>query len=1147
MDRIRAGDSADDSVPCIVRTVGDVSEIKYDILTFELASAAGLTPAASSQMEKWAYELALQCLLYKSSEYGLDKADSNASQSHVSDSSGGQTGAGGNHVDTTLAAIQKLQKAFNLHPHAEAEVRSRTTCLTPQEFVLHVTELLHSQLELHKHEFKESDAFLNWKETQTQRLDEIGSKLSRQREDVVARVRVDVVEGRGFVTRKEVARRFGGLTGFLSNTATVDSSDPFIEIQVGNSPPVKTHVENNTTTPVWNQTYVFDLVLPEDGRDDTPLGELRLTLWHSVAGWPDVRVGTIRIPLPSLKQREYKDEWHAVRDPSDLCSLGEVKIRIAYAPLKFEFQPAPLSVGPLYRILFRKLICLDGIEYVAAPADDALGLIPTSEVTQEGAIFSLAPLTHFSLQSDSKELLDAFASIYCVPPSAVDIVTLEMLIYFGESKRHLDSILTIMKTYVWELFSLPKLQASVFSELKNTIATEFIERLITDCINCFDLGLLSSRDSQDASPVIKAFHSAVSVYRFLYPSSYLPRLQSSLKDRITSRYRKWKTSPSSTVHVRHFLAHQAAIPPRLEFSLQNLTELGVLALMCDRMAEEVDAYFFFLCDPLISDDMKILSRDVANTFAELLSIDLRRHFSYGAASTGTSLVLQQQLQLQHHIARPEAQQHAQEPHYRADAFDLCVRVADLCIQWRDLLPHIDDTLFIQTQIVPFVCTMASNWMESVGSQLFSWAASGPATAAAHTALFGALHAALEYQKPVFSALSIASALPNAFVQSTEATPAGNPISGSVSPASSSPPGHSVLATSPPRTTSTFFSGGANAPSSSFIRSTSKDKSQVVDTAVLLDRFSSLSRRVSAAVVERMFTEFEESCAPNSAAANPADTLLHSLASLDLATRECVSFNEELVDLATALGGVSPPPPMDVVHLEALSKAMEKFAETIVAGFETELKQQLSSASHPTAAAIVGALSKLLDDARACLALQTRRKLSSTLRKRITNLVLDVALREHSTEATPRDFRAFLLEILEPLRKCIAEKDDEVEGRSTSQPDSLSSSLPDAVSMSSSCADADADDDEMLNAVNTVLQCMLKPTQEIIDFYLTLESDSMREYLLKLLRIRAKDAVATEFVSKRRRSLDAKSKPGEVLDDLADAFKKQTDRVRNLFK
>jgi hypothetical protein len=552
LDKLSEQEDNEDCVPCIIRTVGDVSELKYDMLEIDIAANSGTTLPSNQQLERWAYELSLQCLLYKSSE--------NGAHSHEHDASGlSDAAAGTSHESlanaatavTTLESIQRLQKAFNLHPHAEAEVRSRTTCLTPQEFVLRVSELLHSQLELHKHEFKENDAFLNWKERQTQHLDDIGSKLSRQREDVVARVRVDIIEGRGFVTRKEVARRFGGLTGFLSNTATVDSSDPFVEIQLGNQPPVKTQIESNTTTPLWNQTYVFDVVaLPEETEASMQNVELKLTLWHSVAGWPDVKIGLIRIPLQSLKQKEYKDEWHAVRDPSDMCSLAEVKVRIAYAPLKFDFQPAPLNVGQLYRILFRKLICLDGIEYVAAPADDALGLIPTSEVTQEGAIFSLAPLTHFSLHRDSKELLDAFASIYCVPRAAVDIATLEMLIYFGESKKHLDSILSIMKTYVWELFSLQKIHSSVFSELKNVIATEFVERLITDCINCFDLSLLSLVDSQDSSPVIKAFHSALSVYRFLYPSSYLPRLQAALKDRITARYRKWKTSPSSsTGHV----------------------------------------------------------------------------------------------------------------------------------------------------------------------------------------------------------------------------------------------------------------------------------------------------------------------------------------------------------------------------------------------------------------------------------------------------------------------------------------------------------------------------------------------------------------------------------------------------------------------
>jgi hypothetical protein len=122
--------------------------------------------------------------------------------------------------------------------------------------------------------------------------------------------------------------------------------------------------------------------------------------------------------------------------------------------------------------------------------------------------------------------------------------------------------------------------------------------------------------------------------------------------------------------------------------------------------------------------------------------------------------------------------------------------------------------------------------------------------------------------------------------------------------------------------------------------------------------------------------------------------------------------------------------------------------------------------------------------------------------------------------------------IEPLRKCV----DDLSAAKDEDPDNAAAA-----------ATAETEDEELLHSVTTVLQCIRKPTQDIIDLYQTTDSDLTREQLLKVLRIRAKDVVASEFVSKRRKSLDSKSKPVEVLDDLADAFKKQTDRVRNLFK
>jgi hypothetical protein len=450
--------------------------------------------------------------------------------------------------------------------------------------------------------------------------------------------------------------------------------------------------------------------------------------------------------------------------------------------------------------------------------------------------------------------------------------------------------------------------------------------------------------------------------------------------------------------------------------------------MCDRMAEEVDAYFCFLCDPMISDDMKILSRDVALIFADLLSVDLRRHFSYGAAGAGNSLVMQQQLQLQHQVARPEAQQHSQEPQYRADAFDLCVRVADLCLQWRDLLPNVDDTLIAQTQIVPFVCAMASNWIDAVGARLATWAENLSAeqltSGAAHADLIIALRSSLEYQKPLLSALSIAALTPSAFVHPAPATPGGNPIAGLVNTTVKSPatsPNNSTLATSPPKTPVSFF-GSPSAPSTPVTpvsRSNSKDstKTSILDTAALLERFAAMARKSVDSVVESVFKSFEAEFSSTAVVIDGSSKLLVLLGALDQATRDCVSLTEEMIDLAGALGGggLNPPSRLDDLHLSLLQRTITKLSGAIAAGFDADMKRQISSAASPSdvlsANAISTGLHSILDElAKGKTSIETRKRLRSTLRRQLANLVLDTAVQEHS-QVVSRDYRGFLLEIL----------------------------------------------------------------------------------------------------------------------------------------
>jgi hypothetical protein len=52
------------TAPCIISTVGDVSEFKYDILEIEITANSGTILPSNQPLERWAYELSLQYLLY---------------------------------------------------------------------------------------------------------------------------------------------------------------------------------------------------------------------------------------------------------------------------------------------------------------------------------------------------------------------------------------------------------------------------------------------------------------------------------------------------------------------------------------------------------------------------------------------------------------------------------------------------------------------------------------------------------------------------------------------------------------------------------------------------------------------------------------------------------------------------------------------------------------------------------------------------------------------------------------------------------------------------------------------------------------------------------------------------------------------------
>lgn len=105
----------------------------------------------------------------------------------------------------------------------------------------------------------------------------------------------------------------------LPNMDAVGKSDPYVALQLGDSPKVKTDVKQDTLSPKWNQDFSFPIVDPN--------ATLHIIVYDEDVASDD-KMGKLDILLSSLKNDDVVDQWYPLKSASVFKKGGEIHLLI---------------------------------------------------------------------------------------------------------------------------------------------------------------------------------------------------------------------------------------------------------------------------------------------------------------------------------------------------------------------------------------------------------------------------------------------------------------------------------------------------------------------------------------------------------------------------------------------------------------------------------------------------------------------------------------------------------------------------------------------------------------------------------------------------------------------------------------------------
>lgn len=299
----------------------------------------------------------------------------------------------------------KLRRAFAFPSRAEEEIRASVKCLNGPSYFKSILRQKAKAIEkhpvYHKSVFLTPVAFESWKKSEQQRIETAkiqvkqlasGTTANPPPSDAQARIWLKIAEARGLQSRSEAA---GGVLNKIANATILAgraSHEPYVVVKLGKQR-FQTEKLKNVTNPTWNSEFIIDVPLLDesDAGNVSDGAEVRISVWHQISGYPDVKLGQVVLKISDLKLKRFEDDWFDLDKPDTKSkrrrsssgsrsraerqsampsatlaesARGEIKIAYGYVPLQGvdavqEKSPHEENFNALYNLLLEKLIAAD--------------------------------------------------------------------------------------------------------------------------------------------------------------------------------------------------------------------------------------------------------------------------------------------------------------------------------------------------------------------------------------------------------------------------------------------------------------------------------------------------------------------------------------------------------------------------------------------------------------------------------------------------------------------------------------------------------------------------------------------------------------------------------------------------------------------